>query len=353
MLTTSLRSPNTPLSASDFAEAYGRHDWDTASSLGPSTTTSPNLPRPSHIRDAASFDLSPAQSPTHLNSSPMEARTSSAISGTSSYTGEDGDTSREDVYTDAHAGTSPNPASTFEQNGLYLDTGDLINRSERSTENNLLTPTDVSASNPVSLTSITRSSTPKGDAKARAAAFIADLKKARQEAASPENQRKVSVEEDDTIKVETKETNAPEVATPPLTERAPSVPAQQQQSSSSSTLPRPNTRTSESPLPHPPQSSSRSSVLPPSRQFSHHTAYAPPSLTPLLRRRPLPMAIQATGELKKARTAGERARIYASKINEMSREKSRLDEWIEAVRNPRLAIGRGESSLLAVTTHVL
>lgn len=337
-----LHSPNTPLSASDFAEAYGRNDWDTSSSLGPSTTTSPNLPRPSHIRDAASFDLSPSQSPNHLSSSPMEARTGSAISATSSYTGEDGDTSREEVYTDAHAGTSPNPGAMFEKSGLQLDTGDhLENVPPRSAENDLLTPTNGPASNPVSPTAAGRSITPKGDAKARAAAFIADLKKARQEAASPENQRNVQTEEDDTIRIETKEREVPQAAISPIAERPPPVPAQQQQSSSSS-LPRPVTRTSESPLPHPPQPSSRSSMLPPSRQTSHNTTYAPPPLPPLLRRRPLPMAIQASGELKKARTAGDRARIYASKINELSREKSRLNEWIEAVRNPRLAIGRGE-----------
>jgi hypothetical protein len=67
-------------------------------------------------------------------------------------------------------------------------------------------------------------------------------------------------------------------------------------------------------------------------------------LPPLLRRRPLPMAIQAS-EVQKARTAGERARIYAAKINELNREKSRLDEWIDAVRKPRSAVGRREQSL--------
>ncbi|GAA5829509.1 hypothetical protein JCM5353_001276 [Sporobolomyces roseus] len=336
----SFTNPNTPLSASDFAEAYGRNDWDTSSSLGPSTAASPNLPRSSHIRDAASFDLSPSQSPNHLSSSPMEARTDSAISATSSYTGEDGDTSREEVYTDAHAGTSPNPGAMFENSGLQLDTGDhLKNVPPRSSEIDLLTPTNGPASNPVSPTAAGRSVTPKGDAKARAAAFIADLKKARQEAASPENQRNVQTEEDDTIRIETKEREGPQPTISPVAERPPPVPTQQQQSSSSS-LPRPITRTSESPLPHPPQPSSRSSMLPPSRQTSHNMTHAPPPLPPLLRRRPLPMAIQASGELKKARTAGDRARIYASKINELSREKSRLNEWIEAVRNPRLAIGR-------------
>lgn len=215
-----------------------------------------------------------------------------------------------------------------------------------------------------------RSSTPKGDAKARAAAFIADLKRSRQEAekasadtSAVENANRENVaatedpldrthdpvehdpgvhdrdrerlEEEDTVTTasfvrdEPKHNRLGEASRQTVTETRPPLQPRSQPSSRSSTLlhsPR---------YPQPGHSS------------------GPVAQPPLLRRRPLPMAIQASGELQRARTAGERVRIYAMKINELNAEKSRLDEWIDAVRVPHPVLaGRGRSRLSLTSWRV-
>ena len=53
---------------------------------------------------------------------------------------------------------------------------------------------------------------------------------------------------------------------------------------------------------------------------------------PLLRRRALPTAVIISAELKKAATSRERCRLYVDKLNELGRERSRLDEWILATK---------------------
>ncbi|GAA5890475.1 hypothetical protein JCM16303_004214 [Sporobolomyces ruberrimus] len=368
--TTSFTNPNTPLSASDFAEVYGKLDpeWDDTSSInsssivtGPrSTTTSPIISRSSkqrqqqlsssssstsHVRDpAASLDcLDLPETTRTVGSLAMEERSGSNVSTGSdnerrSTTTTGGRETDEDVFSDARTGVSPNPVSSprFESLKMAsLNGGVDSEQGGGGGENRLLEVTWPGVSN-------SRSTTPKGDAKARAAAFIADLKKSREEAGNTGGGAGGvlvrPVEEDETIKVQNRVQNRPDeeedTATIASNSRiAQAVPAEGSTGRTSESSTRPPSRS---------QPSSRSSTLP--HPSSRVTQQQPPprqaTLPPLLRRRPLPMAIQASGELTRARTAGERARIYASKINELSREKSRLDEWIDAVRNPRSAMGR-------------
>lgn len=80
----------------------------------------------------------------------------------------------------------------------------------------------------------------------------------------------------------------------------------------------------------------------PSATLIPPTATGAPS-PPLLRHRALPQAVLIAPDLKRARTARERGRIYAEKINELGRERSRLDEWIAATREGRAVLARGTS----------
>ncbi|GAA5827113.1 hypothetical protein JCM11251_001122 [Rhodosporidiobolus azoricus] len=247
-----------------------------------------------------------------------------------------------------------------------------------------------------------RSNTPSGrsDAKARAAAFIADLKKAKAEAAaqsasahsSPvveqQHSRAKQVEdnEDDTLVISAEQPMSPTVVISPSldstdisTASSPMLPSlphspqlpdspipplryQRSGSTFTTTTLRP---ISSPPLPpFPPQQPtkrpSQSSILTTSsisKPFPRDASFSPSSRSntlsslpplppsslasaPLLRRRPLPMAIQVAGELKRARTSRERSKIYAEKINELAREKSSLAEWIGCVRDVGSAIGR-------------
>ncbi|GAA5923445.1 uncharacterized protein JCM15063_003648 [Sporobolomyces koalae] len=329
-----LTSPSTPLSASDFADVYGRLDWTSPSPSISNATTSPTPARSSHIRDAATFDLptpSPSLSPSAANvvtngallSVAMDTRTNSS---TSSRYGEDGD---REVFADASTGLSPNlvniPATA--DGGFPFDA----------------VPRSGDRSSPTVELKAGRSSTPKGDAKARAAAFIADLKKSRLEAEQePPGEVQTELAESSASKVEpakpsattaTNGTLAPATSQTSILDPRPSSSAR---TASSESMVQTQNRL---------RTQSRASTLSPPvaapRQASQQ-AIIGHSLPPLLRRRPLPMSIQATGELQRARTAGERARIYAAKINDLSREKSRLDEWIDVVRNPRFATTRGE-----------
>ncbi|GAA5899324.1 uncharacterized protein JCM6883_005182 [Sporobolomyces salmoneus] len=351
---TGFSNPNTPLSASDFADVYGKLDsddpeWDSqsqshsatsspkarsnASSSSPSSSRSKPTTTSRHTRDAASgFSLDP---------------TSEAGGGIDEFGNEIGERKmhdREETIKASDRGGN----DVFGMNSLRQDSVNA--NSNGGAYLNATTPEG-------SGNSTSRSTTPKGDAKARAAAFIADLKRSRQEAeragnASQDEPGRGGVDEDETIKLqasrdqgkekersrlEKEEEDTVKIAPTPVRDERPEQ-----------VLPKPISRASESsirsqPQPQPPpqpqpqsrsQPSSRSSTLPFPSQPSRPTG------PPLLRRRPLPMAIQATGELTRARTAGERARIYAKKINELNREQSRLDEWIDAMRKPHSAVGR-------------
>ncbi|GAA5854966.1 hypothetical protein JCM8547_002325 [Rhodosporidiobolus lusitaniae] len=234
----------------------------------------------------------------------------------------------------------------------------------------------------------------RGDAKARAAAFIADLKRAKQQAAasagnSPvveqQQQQPAKKVEDDEEEGETLHISTPKSPLSPSVVISPSIDFSTASSPMLPSLPSsPNapdspipplrvnrsgstwTTTSTKPATSPPlppfpplqatKRPSQSSVIStssisrpyPQHQHSFPSSLSPtvtslptiPSSAPLLRRRPLPTAIQASKELKSARTPRERARIYAEKINELGRERSRLEEWIGSVRDTRTGVRR-------------
>ena len=345
-----LNSPDTPLSASDFADVYGKlnddHDWDnrsTASSLrAPSSVSaSPVSSRTKqtsqHTRDAASaassFDSPEPPESFEIHDLKMHSR-------------------EETIKARGQGGANDVFSDNILPKSLSLDTRVSNGNGTKQDQSSVTTPNGdqltVTPTDPSSTTS--RSSTPRGDAKARAAAFIADLKRSKQEAEKSAQEQKdeavVVVDENETIKIQ----HAQAVVQEKELDRQNGEDTITLESNSRVLRPpQPKTisRTSEASIrsqaqsqpPSQPRSqpSSRSSTL------LYPTTVPPqPTLPPLLRRRPLPMAIQASGEIQRARTAGERARIYAAKINELNREKSRLDEWIDAVRNPRLAVSRGE-----------
>ncbi|BGP12290.1 hypothetical protein JCM10213v2_000203 [Rhodosporidiobolus nylandii] len=374
----------------------------------------------SHFREATSIEDSPVPSPVppvlaELPSSRVgHLRTDSGVSNAT------GETSSV-AYHDAHSATgSPVPSSMSFASGsgptapaAAPNVPDTVAQGAApSTSAGLDVRRAESPSDGRS-----RSSS-RADAKARAAAFIADLKRAKAEAAksagnSPvpdavptadreEAETRTREEEEDTLVLsaaagsgrrDTLIISAPAPAAPmsptvvispsqedsamlpslPSSPPAPDSPgyglhprhrsASTVKSVSSSPLP-PFPPPSEHPQPtkRPSQSSifsaaSLSKSQPASSSTPSAWAMSPPPLPrsttlssisplpgshppPLFRRRPLPMAIQAHGELKAARTPRERAKIYAEKINELARERSRLEEWIGSVRNTSTMSGR-------------
>ncbi|BGP44365.1 hypothetical protein JCM10450v2_000176 [Rhodotorula kratochvilovae] len=213
-----------------------------------------------------------------------------------------------------------------------------------------------------------RSGTPRGDAKARAAAFIADLKRAKAAAAAgasgttplpaarddPAPPAAVARPASPLAPAAPSADSSPALPSPP---RAPSPPPRVFRSGSIfATTARPTLASSPPgtppPPPPPPNAEKRPSdasgtTLSIRRRSSAAPVPSPapaPALTPagppLLRRRLLPAAIQIAGEIRKARTPRERGRIYAEKMNELARERSRLDEWIAATREARNGVGR-------------
>ncbi|GAA5949934.1 hypothetical protein JCM3765_007743 [Sporobolomyces pararoseus] len=341
---SSFSNPDTPLSASDFADVYGKlhddNDWDTrstASSLrAPSSASaSPVSNRTQqvsqHTRDAASaassFDTPEPLEPFGMDDTKMHSREE-----TIKARGRGG---ANDVFSDD---TLPEPKSS---NNSSTTRQDQTSATTPNGDQLGVTPTEPSLT-------ASRSSTPRGDAKARAAAFIADLKRSKQEAEKSAQKQKneagVVDEEDETITVQTEPAVVQEkeqgrqqeedtiIVEPSSRDVRPPQPKPISRTSEASIRSQAQSQPSSQPRSQP---SSRSSTLPYSTARPQQ-----PTLPPLLRRRPLPMAIQASGEIQRARTAGERARIYAAKINELNRENSRLDEWIDAVRGPRLAVSR-------------
>jgi hypothetical protein len=218
-------------------------------------------------------------------------------------------------------------------------------------------PPSMSAASPADSASPSRGSpsTPRGDAKARAAAFIADLKRAKAAAAASASSS--AGEESAGEETEaTAEKDSASVAAQHVLGDSPSLPVlpfEARPASPLLPLGQPDfTRSAASPVapdrsppPRPTSNTKRPSDSSDHRRQS--TVYSPLShsesfSSPLYRRRPLPPALQIAGELRRARTAGERARIYAEKINQLAREKSRLDEWIASTRDVRTAVGRCE-----------
>ncbi|BGP21275.1 hypothetical protein JCM10295v2_000146 [Rhodotorula toruloides] len=193
-------------------------------------------------------------------------------------------------------------------------------------------------------------STPRGDARARAATFIADLRRAKAAAAvsasGPAGETNTAEEAGSAAE----ENSATSMAQPALGD-SPALPALPFEARPASPFVQPDfAQSAASPIsperspPAPPPSYTKrpsdASIL-----QRRSTLYSPPSryepsFPPLYRRRPLPSAVQIAGELRRARTAGERAKVYAEKINELAKEKSRLDDWIASTRDVRTAIGR-------------
>ncbi|KAL7341048.1 hypothetical protein BJY59DRAFT_693732 [Rhodotorula toruloides] len=216
-------------------------------------------------------------------------------------------------------------------------------------------PISAHAASPATSASPSRASpsTPRGDAKARAAAFIADLKRAKAAAAASasgsagegsagEEAEPTAAKDSVAVPAQTATGDSPALPALPFEARpaSPLLPLVQPDFARTAETPISPERSPPVPPPSYTKRPSDTSVL---RQRS--TLYSPPSryepsFPPLHRRRPLPPAVQIAGELRRARTAGERARIYAEKINELAKEKSRLDDWIASTRDVRTAIGR-------------
>ncbi|BGO99050.1 hypothetical protein NBRC10513v2_000151 [Rhodotorula toruloides] len=216
-------------------------------------------------------------------------------------------------------------------------------------------PIPVGAASPATSASPSRPSpsTPRGDAKARAAAFIADLKKAKAAAAASANgsagegivgEEAQPTAAKDSVAAPAQPTTGDSPALPALPFEArpasPLLPLVQPDFTGTAATPISPERSPPVPPPSYTKRPSDTSVL---RRRS--TLYSPPSryepsFPPLYRRRPLPPAVQIAGELRRARTAGERAKIYAEKTNELAKEKSRLDDWIASTRDVRTASGR-------------
>ncbi|GAA6010268.1 hypothetical protein JCM10207_005695 [Rhodosporidiobolus poonsookiae] len=382
---------STPVSPSEFSEGYLRDSFYNAYAASPpgSTLPSPSKP-PSHFREASSYEPSPAVSapPAHDALLPARVghlRTDSAVSQSTAESHDD----FHDAKSVASPALPPLPTMEEESRGPTPAPPPLavpetvVEVSTPSTTHSARTESPSGAGSERS-----RAGTPsgsRGDAKARAAAFIADLKRAKQEAAasagnSPNPDAGASAAEEDErddVEIVAMSPMSPSVLVSPTTDisaasspQLPSLPSSppapdspipplrtmRSGSAFTTTTIRPVSSPPLPPFPHqqPTKRPSNSSILsaggftrptareasfsPPTRSAS--LAALPPLPPSLLRRRPLPMAIQAASELRKARTARERAKIYADKINELAREDSRLQEWMASVRNTSSAIGR-------------
>ncbi|GAA5933887.1 hypothetical protein JCM1841_003108 [Sporobolomyces salmonicolor] len=269
------KSGSAPFSVSDFADAYGHTDFDALSE-----SDYPDLN--SHIRHAASFDRPSLPAPS---SEPMQARTLSVESS-----------SKEDIFLDAPTSRA---ASALGRTSMDANV-------ERPSSQ---TSTDAGRSE------TPKGEVPKGDAKARAAAFIADLKRAR--AAAARGEGAASAERAaggaDEVLHSPRSPASPSVIISPVEEEAPTLPDVFGLHRPPATAPfaaaSPPKAPSSPPLPRPPKRASQSSMKtqprsPYSPRSRSTTASSLPLLpAPLLRRRPLPPAIQASAELKSARTA--------------------------------------------------
>ncbi|GAA6011801.1 hypothetical protein JCM11491_000755 [Sporobolomyces phaffii] len=140
-------TPDTPLSASDFADVYGKLDteWDarsTTSSHGPSFGSASNSTSPVSTRSKPLSQAPRVGSPA------------------------------EDVFLDADGGAPPSPATRDSK----VAASSTVSAESRVLGNSANDPATVSPR--MTAASTTSPSTiSKGDARARAAAFIADLKK--------------------------------------------------------------------------------------------------------------------------------------------------------------------------------
>ncbi|GAA5981069.1 hypothetical protein JCM10908_003972 [Rhodotorula pacifica] len=214
------------------------------------------------------------------------------------------------------------------------------------------------------------SSVSRADAKARAAAFIEDLKRAKADAAA--------------VTTAPLSAGGVDAASRDLAEPAPAsndylIPLRPE---ALSTVPATTRSSAEATPPLPPPSSTKPSEdatiyssgsrrpsldyrsttnlasLSGSRRPSEQTLaslaprqpYFEPSRPRLLQRRALPSAVIISAELKKATTARDRCRIYEDKLNELGRERSRLDEWILATSGGR-RLSYESPELLAVSPN--
>lgn len=173
------------------------------------------------------------------------------------------------------------------------------------------------------------SNQPKGDAKTRAAAFVADLRRARLEGGSAKVAEDPSPDTASTpvesILLDTADVMGDDFDFPPSMDDSPST----------NTEPSPSFSAS---------SPSSSAVTQGGYDVpSRSSVETFPELEKLgRRRRPLPACLQ-NGDLKKARTAGERAIVYAKKINALSVQDSGVNVWISFVRGD-YSNARGEGS---------
>ncbi|GJN92023.1 hypothetical protein Rhopal_005051-T1 [Rhodotorula paludigena] len=341
-----------PYSVSDFAAAYGRDSWAEYPSSESDYPPSASGHRLSHFRDAASVEASP-RLPVPDNQAD-DATPAAPESAEAPSVAREDDTTIQPAALQPPAPPSPGSVSPA-PSGAEVSDG------------------------------VVRTGTPRSDAKARAAAFIADLKRARAKEASTDSLSSIDASRTTTDVPASLQVHPDSVVGPPV------EPAQEDQEvleipplppshGSSPALPSPprdespvrrtlrsgsifttttrpsiSTPTASPPLPpidskRPSDSSVGTLYI---RRRSSQPANAPPlpslpadlsSLSaahrPLHRRRPLPPAIQVASELRKARTPRERGRIYAEKINELARERSRLDEWLGSVRTMNSAVGR-------------
>ncbi|KAM0753159.1 hypothetical protein T439DRAFT_323790 [Meredithblackwellia eburnea MCA 4105] len=212
-------------------------------------------------------------------------------------------------------------------------------------------------SNVAEANSPTNTGAPKADARARALAFVADLKKAKlaqasSDGGSPASSLPVSpvvpseavmvplppetpepmVEDVDPIaghfheREREREATVTEAYPPPTTVIAPSTP---EQSPHKTPLAGSFANTASRP-PLSPTLTNRSFES----QAQSFQTLAVADLDKLTRRRPLPECMQYR-DVRMLRTPGERARRYAEKINALAREESGLDTWMTCIRGPQ------------------
>ncbi|KAM0793659.1 hypothetical protein ACM66B_001090 [Microbotryomycetes sp. NB124-2] len=387
-----LTQPNTPLSATDFVETYGGNEFGRTSSVDGSVSAS----RPSsyYTRGSLSNDFvgsSPdldslsrdvklrTSVPEQLASTEMDL-SSAMLSFGISEQDETLQPSTSRAHTPAsHQESLNNRQSSEVSDDVFHDAPMVRVGSSDPTQQHAAVSENSRATTPLPLHARTsplmptdRKESSRADAKARAAAFVADLKRA----ATPTSTTQPSPGHSSDATSPSLYVAAVSPAPSPMTDLAPGHDSSSSSSRKESPLPPPPpqlppappqvNRTAFSPsapiyassaLSAPARTSqtslSPSSTAPPPPELNapgqidylggegHAAVHMMPRYKRLHRRRALPPALQIAPDLRRCHTAGDRAAVYFGKIVSLRHETSGLQDWISAIRGGLTPVAGG------------
>ncbi|KAK4046388.1 hypothetical protein OIV83_006111 [Microbotryomycetes sp. JL201] len=396
-----LTQPNTPLSATDFVETYGGTEFGRTSSFDGSIAAS----RPSsyYLRGSLSNEIA---GPAHDVDS-LSNRSMRDVSMSEQLSGKDADLSsamlsfgisEQDEQLSPAPVTSRAQTPASHQDSLYnrqssemsddvfhdapmarVASSDPTHPAPLSENSRATTPLPLQAKPSSSAQAGERQDSPRADAKARAAAFVADLRRA---ASTPNSTAQLSTglpsdasspslyvaapspasspvadlaanHDASTSRIESALPPPPAKPSPAPTQIAHTIPSPSAPVYASSALST-HARTSQTSLSPSPTAPPHSSVATPHGQADYLGSIAVaqqqnlmPRYRRLHRRRALPPALQIAPDLRRCHSAGARAAVYLGKITSLRQDASGLQDWVSFVRgDAAAAAGFGQHSHL-------